>query len=239
MAFLVGLPVALVLAWYHGDRGHQRVSGREFAILTALLLLGGGLFWWVARMPVPPPSTPAAAGAPGIVTPAAAETRLAGTSIAVLPFVNMSEDKNNEYFSDGISEELLNVLVRVDGLGVASRTSSFSYKGSPLGAAAIASALRVNHVLEGSVRKAGNQVRITAQLIDAVNDRHLWSETYDRELTDIFAIQEEIANSIVNPLRDELGPTQLTAPAVTVRADTENLEAYELYLKARELFIAR
>jgi TolB-like protein len=239
MAFLVGLPVALVLAWYHGDRGHQRVSGREFAILTALLLLGGGLFWWVARMPVPPPSTPAAAGAPGIVTPAAAETRLAGTSIAVLPFVNMSEDKNNEYFSDGISEELLNVLVRVDGLGVASRTSSFSYKGSPLGAAAIASALRVNHVLEGSVRKAGNQVRITAQLIDAVNDRHLWSETYDRELTDIFAIQEEIANSIVNALRDELGPTQVTAPAVTVRADTENLEAYELYLKARELFIAR
>ena len=236
MAFLVGLPIALVLAWYHGDRGHQRVSGREFAILTLLLLLGGGLFWWVGRLPVAP-SASADASAP--VAQSAANAKPVGTSIAVLPFVNMSGDKDNEYFSDGISEELLNVLVRVDGLGVASRTSSFAYKGSPLGTAAIASALKVNHVLEGSVRKAGNHVRITAQLIDAVNDRHLWSETYDRELTDIFAIQEEIANSIVDALRDELGPAKTAAPAVTVRADTANLEAYQLYLKARELFIAR
>jgi TolB-like protein len=95
----------------------------------------------------------------------------------------MSDDAANEFFADGISEELLNVLVRVDGIGVASRTSSFAYKGRELGAAAIASELGVNHILEGSVRKAGNRVRITAQLIDAVNDRHLWSETYDRELT--------------------------------------------------------
>jgi TolB-like protein len=165
--FLVGLPIALVLAWYHGDRGHQRVSGREFTILIALLLLGGGLFWWVGRLP---PAQPAATTAAGSAAGAHAspEPTPAGTSIAVLPFVNMSGDKDNEYFSDGISEELLNVLVRVDGLGVASRTSSFAYKGSPLGTAAIASALKVNHVLEGSVRKAGNQVRITAQLIDAV-----------------------------------------------------------------------
>ena len=234
VAFLVGLPIALVLAWYHGDRGHQRVSGREFGILIALLLIGGGLFWWVGQMP----ATPVVATDTSTSTqvPAAASK---GTSIAVLPFVNMSGDKDNEYFSDGISEELLNVLVRVDGLGVASRTSSFSYKGSPLGTAAIASALKVNHVLEGSVRKAGNHVRITAQLIDAVDDRHLWSETYDRELTDIFVIQEEIANAIVNALRDELGPAEELAPAVTVRADTANLEAYQLYLKARELFIAR
>ncbi len=236
MAFLVGLPIALVLAWYHGDRGHQRVSGREFAILTVLLLLGGGLFWWVGRMPIAPPAT---AGVSAPVAQPAADAKPAGTSIAVLPFVNMSGDKDNEYFSDGISEELLNVLVRVDGLGVASRTSSFGYKGSTLGTKAIANALKVNHVLEGSVRKAGNQVRITAQLIDAVDDRHLWSETYDRELTDIFAIQEEIANSIVNALREELTPAQAAAPTVTVRADTENLEAYQLYLKARELFIAR
>jgi TolB-like protein len=157
----------------------------------------------------------------------------------VLPFVNMSEDKNNEYFSDGISEELLNVLVRVEGLGVASRTSSFRYKGSTLGTAEIARALKVNHILEGSVRKAGNSVRITAQLIDAMNDRHLWSETYDRELTDIFAIQEEIANSIVNALRAQLGRSTTAATPVTVRQDTDNLEAYQLYLKARELFIAR
>ena len=228
-----------MLAWYHGDRGHQRVSGREFTILTVLLLLGGGLFWWVGRMPPAPPATALVPGTSGSVAQPAADAKPAGTSIAVLPFVNMSGDKDNEYFSDGISEELLNVLVRVDGLGVASRTSSFGYKGSTLGTKAIASALKVNHVLEGSVRKAGNQVRITAQLIDAVDDRHLWSETYDRELTDIFAIQEEIANAIVNALREELAPAEAAAPTVTVRADTENLEAYQLYLKARELFIAR
>jgi len=234
VAFFAGLPIALVVAWYHGDRGRQKVGGTEFAILIALLLLGGGMFWWVGRMPV------AAPGQGGAATPVtgpgvAAET---GPSIAVLPFVNMSQDKDNEFFSDGISEELLNVLVRVKGLGVASRTSSFVYKGSRLGTADIARALKVNHVLEGSVRKSGNRVRITAQLIDAANDRHLWSETYDRELTDIFAIQDEIANAIVNALRAQLGAAGKDA-AVTVRADTENLAAYQIYLKARELFIAR
>jgi len=233
-AFLAGLPVALVLAWYHGDRGHQRVSGREFSILIVLLLIGGGLFWWVGQMPANPPAGTATTQ---VAAPVAVETAT-GTSIAVLPFVNMSQEKNDEYFSDGISEELLNVLVRVDGLGVASRTSSFVYKGSELGLTAIAAALKVNHILEGSVRKSGNRVRITAQLIDAVHDRYLWSETYDRELTDIFVIQEEIANAIVTALREELGTAKSMTP-VTVRVDTENLEAYELYLKARELFIAR
>ena len=233
-AFLAGLPVALVLAWYHGDRGHQRVSGREFSILIVLLLIGGGLFWWVGQMPANPP---AGTVTTQVAAPVAVETAT-GTSIAVLPFVNMSQEKDGEYFSDGISEELLNVLVRVDGLGVASRTSSFAYKGSELGLAAIAAALKVNHILEGSVRKSGNRVRITAQLVDAVHDRYLWSETYDRELNDIFVIQEEIANAIVTALREELGTAKSMTP-VTVRGDTENLEAYALYLKARELFIAR
>ena len=233
VAFVIGLPVAIVVAWYHGDRGHQTVSGREFAILTTLLLAGGGLFWWVGRMPAAADAPAAVANAQPSQDPA--ET---GASIAVLPFVNMSPDEGNTYFADGISEELLNVLVRVPGLGVASRTSSFGYKGSELGTVAIAQALKVNHVLEGSVRKSGNRVRITAQLIDAVHDRHLWSATYDRELTDIFAIQEEIANAIVGALHDQLGATS-SATAVTVRADTENLEAYQVYLKARELFIAR
>jgi TolB-like protein len=232
VAFVIGLPVAIVVAWYHGDRGHQTVGGHEFAILTALLLAGGGLFWWVGRMPV---TTNAPAASAKAQAPAPVDT---GTSIAVLPFVNMSPEADNEFFSDGISEELLNVLVRVPGLGVASRTSSFGYKGSELGTVAIAQALKVNHVLEGSVRKSGNQVRITAQLIDAVHDRHLWSATYDRELTDIFAIQEEIANAIVDALHDQLGVMPSSA-AVTVKADTENLEAYQVYLKARELFIAR
>jgi TolB-like protein len=232
LALLIGLPVVLVIAWYHGDRGAQRVSGAELTIITLLFLLGGGIFWRYDRA-----TETSTVETPAAETPAVAAAQT-GASIAVLPFVNMSTDAENEFFSDGISEELLNVLVRVDGLGVASRTSAFAYKGSKLGAAAIARELKVDHILEGSVRKSGNRVRITAQLIDAKQDRHLWSETYDRELTDIFAIQDEIANAIVTALRGTIG-TANAATAVSVRADTENLQAYELYLKARELFIAR
>jgi len=159
-------------------------------------------------------------------------------SIAVLPFVNMSTDAEQEFFSDGISEELLNLLVKVEGLKVASRTSSFIYKGSKQSLADIAGELRVDHVLEGSVRKSDNRVRITAQLIDAATDRHLWSDTYDRELTDIFGIQDDIANAIVTALRNELGVLSSTE-AVSAGVATENLDAYQLYLKARGLFLAR
>jgi adenylate cyclase len=244
---ILGFPVALVLAWAleltpdgvrvtpapsagdHDQPPPSLLGKRTLAVAGALVVLGVGLGagWFLRPMS---PSAP----------PPAAHTADAATarSIAVLPFVNMSDDAANEFFADGISEELLNVLVRVDGIGVASRTSSFAYKGRELGAAAIASELGVNHILEGSVRKAGNQVRITAQLIDAVNDRHLWSETYDRELTDIFEIQDEIANAIVAALRGTLG-TDRVERVVTVRADTDNLDAYEAYLKARELFLAR
>ncbi len=159
-------------------------------------------------------------------------------SIAVLPFVSMSEDKDNEFFSDGISEELLNALVRVEGLGVASRTSSFAFKGKEVAASVIAGQLKVRYILEGSVRKQRDAVRITAQLIDASADRHVWSETFDRKLTDIFKIQDEIAKAIVAAVRGSVGPGN-AAKAVSVRADTDNMHAYEVYLKARELFIAR
>jgi TolB-like protein/Tfp pilus assembly protein PilF len=150
----------------------------------------------------------------------------------------MSPDQDQGYFSDGISEELLNLLVRVDGLKVASRTSSFTYKGSTQSLAEIADELKVDHVLEGSVRKADNRLRITAQLIDASTDRHIWSDTFDRELVDIFAIQDEIANAIVAALSAELGILQDTQ-VVSASIATENLDAYELYLRARGLFLAR
>ena len=156
-------------------------------------------------------------------------------SIAVLPFSDLSQGKDQKYFADGISEELLNALVRVEGIRVASRTSSFAYKESELGTVAIAATLKVGYIVEGSVRKSGDRVRITAQLIDAINDKHLFSETYDRDLSDIFAIQAEIANSVVNALRGVLGKESQIGLA-KVRADTDNLEAYDLYLKARELF---
>ena len=171
-------------------------------------------------------------------TPFQVEALPSEPSIAVLPFADMSPEQDQGYFSDGISEELLNLLVRVDGLKVASRTSSFTYKGSNQTLAEIASELKVDHVLEGSVRKADNRIRITAQLIDAKTDRHLWSESFDRELVDIFAIQDEIANAIVAALSAELGILQDT-PAISVDTVTENLDAYELYLKARGLFLAR
>ena len=163
-----------------------------------------------------------------------------GNSIAVLPFVNMSTDPEQEYFSDGISEEILNALVKVQGLQVASRTSSFGFKGQEaLGVPAIADKLAVRHVLEGSVRRAGDTLRITAQLIDAQTDRHLWSESYDRPLTaeNVFAIQEEIATSIVAALKESLDVAQVGSVALT--QPTANLGAYDLYLRARALFLAR
>lgn len=157
-------------------------------------------------------------------------------SIAVLPFVNMSSEPNQDYFSDGLSEELLNVLTHVEGLNVASRTSSFAYKNDTRNIRRIANTLRVANILEGSVRKIGDRLRITAQLIDTANDRHLWSDSYDREMTDIFEIQDEIANAIVDALTKEL---RVGLEVASVTAATSNLDAYDLYLKARELFIAR
>ncbi|PHS24258.1 MAG: hypothetical protein COA84_09725 [Robiginitomaculum sp.] len=160
-------------------------------------------------------------------------------SIAVLPFTDLSPGKDQEYFSDGMAEEILNVLVKVQGLSVASRTSSFQFKGRELGIPEIANTLNVRHVLEGSVRKSGNTLRITAQLIDASNDRHLWSQTYDRPLTaeNIFQIQDEIAQAIVDALGKSIAV--LAKAEVVVDAPTENLTAYELYLKARPLYLAR
>jgi TolB-like protein len=154
-------------------------------------------------------------------------------SLAILPFTNMSPDPENEYFSDGVSEELISLLMRVDGLRVPSRTSSFAWKGQSRDIREIARELQVGHILEGSVRKAGNRVRITAQLIDTTTDTHLWSQTWDRDLEDIFAIQEDIAGHIVDSLQ-----VVLDREAIQLRP-TENLAAYSLYLEGRQLFQRR
>jgi len=153
---------------------------------------------------------------------------IAEHSIAVLPFVNMSEEKSNEYFSDGISEELLNLLAKIPQLQVTARTSSFAFKGKETGIPEIARTLHVAHVLEGSVRKSGNSVRITAQLIKAGTDTHLWSQTYDRKLDDIFAIQDEIAADVVKQLK-------VTLLGAAPKARTTDPEAYALYLQAVQL----
>ncbi|MFO1305079.1 MAG: adenylate/guanylate cyclase domain-containing protein [Burkholderiales bacterium] len=162
-------------------------------------------------------------------------------SIAVLPFVNMSRDEENEHFADGLSEELLNVLAKIQGLRVASRTSAWSFKGTRTDIPTIAQKLGVAHLLEGSVRKAGNRVRITAQLIEVATDSHLWSETYDRELNDIFAVQDDIAQSVVVELRRALldgkptGPGEDTVASEVAQAAQgrgDDAVAYQLFLEA-------
>ena len=163
-------------------------------------------------------------------------------SIAVLPFTDLSPEKDQEYFADGLTEELLNVLSKIRGLRVASRTSAFHFKGKDVDIPTIAQKLNVATILEGSVRKAGKRVRITAQLIQVATDSHLWSDTYDRELEDIFAVQDDIAQSVVKELRSALLGEKPDASAnAAVKAEVhaaakgrgENAEAYRLYLQGR------
>ena len=226
LALLVGLPIALTLAWYHGDKGQQRLTRAELAVLTLLFLLGGGLFWYYQRTSiVPEVQVQARSAHPSAVTPADFPN---DRSIAVLPFVNMSADREQEYFADGISEEVLNLLTQVPQLRVIARTSSFSFKGKEADIAEIAKRLNVAHVLEGSVRRSGDTVRITAQLIRASDSSHLWSETYDRKLTDVFAVQDEIAAAVVSQMKvtllGEVPKSRVTDP-----------EAYTKFLQARHL----
>jgi TolB-like protein/class 3 adenylate cyclase len=157
------------------------------------------------------------------------KTKQPANRLAVLPFVNMSADPENEYFSDGITEELLNAFTKVDGLQVTSRTSAFAFKGKNTDIREIAMQLNVDRVLEGSVRKAGNRVRITAQLINAADGYHIWSETYDRNLTDIFDVQDEISTIIANKCRENLTARKQEEKLVTI--PTQNIDAYTLFLK--------
>jgi len=225
VVFVIGLPVAVVLAWFHGERGHQGVGAGEFAILTMLLVIGAGVTWWVWRTPVEPAAGVNRQAATQVATSDAPEP-----SIAVLPFVNLSSDPEQEYFSDGLAEQVLDLLARVPDLRVIARTSSFSFRGKDADIATIAQRLDVSHLLEGSVRKSGNRVRITAQLIRAKDSSHVWSQSYDRELTDIFAIQDEIATAVVRQLR-----LKLLGSALPSKRTTESAEAYQAYLRGQYL----
>jgi len=149
-------------------------------------------------------------------------------TIAVLPFANLSADKENEYFSDGLTEEIINALTQLPGLKVTARTSSFSFRGKEVDVRKIAAELSAENILEGSVRRAGNRIRVTAQLVSAADGYHVWSERYDRDMTDVFAIQEDIAQAITDKLR-----VRLSADRPLVKRYTENLAAYDLCLKTR------
>ncbi|MEJ2513597.1 MAG: tetratricopeptide repeat protein [Gammaproteobacteria bacterium] len=244
---LLGFPFALILAWAFEltpeglkrekdiDRSGSATpeTGRKLdvAILVMLVLTVATVAWdrltpEPAEAPTVRPDTQQASPA----GPAPASEEADDLSIAVLPFVNMSGDPENEYFSDGLSEEMLNVLARIEGFRVAGRTSSFAFKGKQEDLRAIGEKLDVGNILEGSVRKQGNQVRVTAQLIDARNGYHLWSGTYDRELDDVFAIQDEITTEVVRALKTTLLAEDQQVITTSARGD---VEAYNHYLKGQ------
>jgi TolB-like protein/class 3 adenylate cyclase/Tfp pilus assembly protein PilF len=210
----------IVLPWEHKSEVRQRVvvpARKRFAFIGGLILLvlvGVG-WWWVAHQPVKATKSPNIPNA----APAADQK-----SIAVLPFVDLSQAKDQEYFCDGISEEILDTLAKVEGLRVVARTSSFSFKGKNADVGEIAQKMKVRNVLEGSLRREGNRVRITAQLIDAQNGFHIWSDTFERELQGVFAVQDEITRTIVDALKVKL---EIAAPAQR----QQNTEAYDLYLQ--------
>jgi len=263
VAFVVlGFPIALGLAWaleltpdgirktdapVAGESAPALLGKRTVFAAALLVVLGIGLgAGWLLKPaadtpeipPAPMAANPAIEAAPAATAESAVIDAGSGepdhNSIAVLPFLNMSADPGNEFFADGISEELLNILAGVEGLKVASRTSAFSFKGKDTPIPQIARELGVRHILEGSVRRQGDRVRITAQLIETRSDTHLWSETFERDLVDIFRVQEEIARAITTALEDVLGVRQ-----VSVAAATADLTAYELFLRGRTRFYQR
>jgi len=232
LLLMIGFPLVVVFSWVYEltpeglkrerdvDRSESITShtARKLNIAVVVLLVVALAGLLLDRLVPEAPAPEAGVTVPAGPVPSA-------TSIAVLPFVNMSSDEQNEYFSDGLSEELLNLLARIPELQVAARTSAFTFKNSDADIDEIATKLNVAHVLEGSVRKSGDEIRVTAQLIKAADGYHLWSETFDRKLTDVFAIQDEIAGSVVDALKvsllGDLPKSRVTDP-----------EVYALYLRS-------
>lgn len=248
---LVGLPVALIFAWAFEltPEGVVRTeavpetesitgeTGRklDFALVAAVVALIIVIVWQQATTP----DSPAPVGTPVAQQDDAATRAPAEASVAVLPFADLSPAGDQAFFSDGLTEEILNLLVRAEGIEVASRTSSFQFKNTSLGIPEIAAELNVRHVVEGSVRKSGETIRVTAQLIDALTDRHLWSDTYDRPLTveNLFEIQDDVSNSIFDALSEELGI--LVEVELHAKRTTDDVDAYALFLQARSLYDQR
>ena len=246
---LIGLPVALIFAWAFEltpegvvrteavpeDQSITSETGRklDYALAIAIMALVIVIVWQQSTKS----DAPVAAQTAEVTD--AAQPAPTDASVAVLPFADMSPDSDQEYFSDGLTEEILNLLVRANAIEVVSRTSSFQFKNTTLGIPEIAAELNVRHVVEGSVRKSGDTIRVTAQLIDAATDRHLWSDTYDRPLTveNLFAIQDDVANSIFAALSEELGISGDTT--IKAKRTTDDLDAYALFLQARPLYLAR
>src|SRR5215813_8877462 len=224
LALIVGFFVTLVLAWYHGERGAQRVTGTELLIIALVLTLGGGLLWRFTAVRLPEDKA--------LATPNDHKTELSVTipekSVAVLPFENRSRDPDNAYFADGIQDEILTRLSKIADLKVIARTSTQQYQSKPSNLSEIAKQLGVENILEGSVQKVADQVRVNVQLIHAASQSHLWADTYDRKLVDIFGVESEIAKAIAESLQAKLTGGEQRALAVK---PTNNAEAYDAYLR--------
>ncbi|HET7321721.1 MAG TPA: tetratricopeptide repeat protein [Longimicrobiaceae bacterium] len=218
----VGFLAALVLAWYHGERGEQKATTVELVMLSGILVVAGAA---VSLISGAQPHTAAEPTRTAVTAPAGRK------ALAVLPFVNLSSEAENAYFASAIHDELLTQLGKLGDLKVISRTSVQQYANTTKPIRQIAAELGVGTVLEGSVQRAGNRVRVAAQLIDAATDEHLWAEKYDRNLTDVFAIQSDIARQIASALEAKLTAGER---ATLEWRPTENTGAYTLYLQARE-----
>ena len=248
LLLILGFPLVLIFSWVYeltpeGLKKQHEVdlnqsitheTGRKINYVIGALAVLAIVVVGVERfVPRTAPISAATDAAPG-ASPVEATGQAAAKSIAVLPFVNMSGDAGNEYFADGLSEELLNLLAKIPDLRVAARTSAFKFKGEKIDVKDVAQKLNVAHILEGSVRKSGKKVRITAQLIKAADGYHLWSETYDRTLDDIFAVQDDIAGEVVKALK-----LTLLGTALTTRSKPQDSEAYNLALQGRFFFDRR
>jgi TolB-like protein/tetratricopeptide (TPR) repeat protein len=226
IATCIGFFVALILAWYHGERGAQRVTGTELLIIGLVLAVGGGFLWRFAATSRAPDNNVG-------TTPSETKTvelavAIPEKSIAVLPFENLSSDKENAYFADGIQDEILTRLAGIADLKVISRTSTEKYKSKPQDLKTVSQQLGVAKVLEGTVQRAADKVRVNVQLIDARADTHLWAKTYDREVKDIFAVESEVSQEVADALQARLS----SAEAKTMTsAPTQDAAAYDFFLK--------
>ena len=236
---LLGFPIALVLAWAYERTpdGVQKTQLAESGEIEAITSAPAGKRWPIGLAALGGAAL-MVAGAWWVLKPDSADVR-AYESIAVLPFVNMTGDAEDEYLADGMAEELLNALVRIEGLKVASRTSAFAFKGSAIDARAIGDSLGVETVLEGSVRRSDQVLRVTAQLIDASDGFHLWSETYDRAPADLLEIQDDLTEQIVAALSVQLGSDAADAATGVASRGTRSPEAFDHYLQGRHFWNKR
>ena len=236
-----GFPLTLVLAWYHGEKGRQRVSGPELLMVAALLVVAGVALLTVRDRTTGPAAADSASGPGGArsAPPADSLPVAYAASIAVLPFENLTGDPDQEHFSDGMTEEIITRLARLEGLKVISRTSAMRYRETEKSLREIGRELGVGKVLEGSVRKEGRRVKVTAQLIDARTDAHLWARTYDRELESVFELQADVARAIAGELQLRLPGAGDGGSAAAARYGTHDPMAQDLYVRARQLWNRR